>query len=78
MHACMHRKKKQTSKEILQPVELVDDGIRVAMAIELLLAMINLSQATHLFLPRNAKERLDHKIAIALDATALAVSAVLT
>jgi len=50
----------------------------VAMAIELLLAMINLSQATHLFLPRNAKERLDHKIAIALDATALVVSAVLT
>jgi hypothetical protein len=51
----MHRKK-QTSEEILQPVELVDDGIRVAMAMELLLAMINLSQATHLFLPRNANK----------------------
>jgi hypothetical protein len=47
-------KHKQTSEEILQTVELVDNRIRMAMAMEHLLAMINLSQATHLFLSGNA------------------------
>jgi len=49
MHMC-YVKHKQTSEEILQTVELVDDRIRMAMAMEHLLAMIHLSQAAHLFL----------------------------
>lgn len=55
MHAYVcYVKGKQTSEEILQTVELVDDRIRMAMAMEHLLAMINLSQATHLSLSGNA------------------------
>lgn len=54
MHKCYVEK--QTSEEILQPVELVDDGIRAAMAMERLLAMIDLSQAAHLFSPHNANK----------------------
>jgi hypothetical protein len=66
MHMCYAKKHKQTSEEILQTVELVDDRVRMAMAMEYLLAITDLSQATHISCsPRPAmlSRTLGHKLA---------------